>query len=102
LAAIFYLKSGRARLFLTLVVFPIVSLTNGFRIFLLSLLAVHVDAGFFKGNLHRRGGVLFFLAGLTILACLARLLRSHERAKQHSVLLAGEVHALAGVAGDRL
>jgi exosortase len=91
----FYLKSGRARFFLILSAFPTVSLTNGFRIFILSLLAVHVDSGFLRGNLHRRGGVLFFLAGLTILACLARLLRSRERAKQQSV------NAPAGVTADR-
>ena len=87
----FSLKSAKARFLLTLSIFPIVSLTNGFRIFILSMLAVYVDSGFFRGNLHKRGGVLFFLAGLMILAFLARLLRTRERAKQRSVRLAQEV-----------
>ncbi len=97
----FCLESGRSRLLLTLCVLPIVSLTNGFRLFILSLLAVYVNPGFFKGNLHRRGGVLFFLAGLTILACLARFLRSREGAQQHSARLAGEVDVLGGATVER-
>jgi exosortase len=78
----FYFKSARARAFLILAVFPIVSLTNGFRIFGLSILSVYVSMDFFKGDLHRNGGIMFFLLGLVLLAYVARLLRDRGRSGQ--------------------
>ena len=79
----FYLKSGWKKTVLSLSVFPIISLTNGFRIFTVSWLSAYVDMSFMKGDLHRKGGVLFFLLGLMLLACLVQLLRIGERGKQN-------------------
>ncbi len=78
----FYIKSGWRRALLVVLVFPIVNLTNGFRIYGLSVLAVYVSMSFFKGDLHRNGGVLFFLLGLILLACAAKLLRNLGRGRR--------------------
>jgi exosortase len=71
----FYLRSRRAKILLILAVFPIVSFTNGLRIFGLSLLTIYVSMDFFKGSLHRNGGVMFFLLGFALLVYTSRLLR---------------------------
>ena len=78
----FYLKSGWKKIALSLSVLPIISLTNGFRIFTISWLSAYVDMRFFTGDLHKKGGVLFFLLGLMFLASLVPLLRIRERGKQ--------------------
>ena len=51
---------------------------NGIRIATLSLLANYVDPGFLFGNLHRQGGVVFFLLGLGLLVPLYWLLKRGE------------------------
>jgi exosortase len=51
---------------------------NGVRIATLSLLAEYVDRDFLYGNLHHRGGVVFFLAGLLLLFPVYWLLRRGE------------------------
>jgi len=79
----FYLKSGWKKIALSLSVFPIISFTNGFRIFAISWLSAYVDMSFMKGDLHRKGGILFFLLGLMLLAALVQLLRICERGKQN-------------------
>lgn len=52
---------------------------NGIRIFTLSTLANYVDPGFLFGDLHRDGGVLFFLLGLLLLWPVLRLLMRWEQ-----------------------
>jgi exosortase len=51
---------------------------NGIRIATLTLLANYVDPGFLYGNLHREGGVVFFLIGLLLLAPIYWLLKRGE------------------------
>jgi exosortase len=75
----FYFKPGWKRPLLVLLVFPIISFTNGFRMFALATLAVYVDMSFFHGNLHHRGGSLFFALALVILAGVTKLLRGRWR-----------------------
>ena len=75
----FYFKPGWKRLLLVLLVVPIVSFTNGLRMFILATLAVYVDMSFFHGNLHHRGGSLFFALALVILAAVTKLLRGRWR-----------------------
>lgn len=53
-------------------------LKNGIRIVTLALLAMHVDPGFLYGRLHHRGGVVFFLIGLLLLAPVYWLLLQGE------------------------
>lgn len=71
----FYLKSNWQRVLLVLLIFPIVSFTNGLRMFILATLAVYVDMAFFFGRLHHEGGSLFFVLGLIIMALIVKLLR---------------------------
>ena len=89
----FYLKSGWKKVLLSLAVFPIISVTNGLRIFSVSYLSAYVSMSFMTGNLHRKGGVLFFLLGLILLAVLVRLLRPREQrrsAPAHPVSASGK------------
>ena len=65
---------------LTLAALPLLILKNGVRIVTLTLLSAYVDPGFLTGDLHRRGGVLFFLLTLAILLVIVRLLQKWEHA----------------------
>jgi len=64
---------------LLIVVVPLAILKNGLRIATLSTLAIYVDPGFLTGNLHHRGGILFFMIALFPLALLLILLERGER-----------------------
>jgi len=50
-----------------LLVFPLAVFKNGVRIVTLCLLTLHVDKGFMQGDLHTRGGAVFFGLALAIL-----------------------------------
>ncbi len=76
-----FLRSIWRRIFLSLAIFPIVSLTNGLRIFTVSSLAAYVDKGFLAGDLHRKGGIAFFLLALGLLTPILRVLRKSEKEK---------------------
>ena len=75
LAGHFYLRSGWRKGFLMLVIVPLTVLKNGVRIVTLSLLYIYVDEGFMTGNLHQRGGIVFFLMALALLMPLLWILR---------------------------
>jgi exosortase/archaeosortase family protein len=49
-------------------ILPLTIVKNGVRIVSLSLLALHVNAGFLAGQLHHEGGIVFFLMALAIIA----------------------------------
>lgn len=76
LVGYFWLKTGWKRAVLVLFVLPIVCFTNGLRIFTISVLSAYVNPIFLEGNLHRRGGVLFFVLALFLLAGVNKLLVS--------------------------
>jgi exosortase len=78
LAGYFTLRSGWSRVALVGALFPLAVFKNGLRIVTLSYLAIHVDMGFMTGNLHRRGGIVFFLVTLTIMAIFIKFLRIVE------------------------
>lgn len=59
-------------------VFPITVFKNAVRIVTLTLLAIHVDAGFLTGRLHREGGIVFFVMALGLLLPCITLLRRVE------------------------
>jgi len=58
---------------------PLSIAKNGFRIFMLSVLAVYVDPSFLHGWLHHQGGIVFFLVFLAGLFALLWLLAWAER-----------------------
>ncbi len=78
LASYILLKRPWKRLVLCLAVVPIAILKNGLRIATLSTLAVYVNPAFLEGNLHRRGGIVFFVIALVPLALLLRLLQNEN------------------------
>jgi len=78
LASYLYLRTTWRKLLLCAVVVPLAILKNGLRIATLSTLAIYVNPGFLYGNLHRRGGIVFFLIALLPMALLLAWLRKRE------------------------
>ncbi|MFQ5906257.1 MAG: exosortase/archaeosortase family protein, partial [bacterium] len=78
LAGYLFLRTSRSRLALVTALFPLLIVKNGLRIVTLTLLAVYVDRGFLTGNLHRKGGIVFFAIALALLALLLRYLQKVE------------------------
>ena len=90
IAGNFFLRSGWARAFLILFIIPIAILKNGFRIAVLSLLGAYVDEGILASDLHRKGGILFFLLALFLVWAVIVLLKRTEKRyllkeRQHEV-----------------
>jgi len=79
LVAHFYLETFWKQLVLVIAGLLVMILKNGVRIVSLTLLASYVDPAFLYGNLHRQGGIVFFLFGLLLLAPLLWLLGRTER-----------------------
>ena len=75
-----FLESIWKKLVLVLCALPIVCMTNGLRIAVLTLLAEFVDPGYLYGNFHHHGGPIFFLLGLLILSAILSLLRRNAEA----------------------
>ena len=73
------LKTVWTKLWLSLSTVPIAMLTNAVRIVTIWFLGTKVNMGFFYGNLHRNGGILFSLISLSILVSFLYLLRKMER-----------------------
>lgn len=79
LAAHLYLRKPWTRFILVAVTVPLSVFKNAVRIVTLCVLAIHVNAGFLTGNLHRDGGVVFYAGALLILGALLQVLRSAEK-----------------------
>jgi exosortase len=76
------LKGPWHKLAFVLASLPIAMVKNAIRIVVLSLLAIHVDPQYLTGSeLHRRGGVVFFVLALLIMAPILGLLRRLESKK---------------------
>ncbi len=73
----------RQATFLVIGVFVMV-VKNAVRIVTLTLLASYVDPEFLYGNLHREGGVVFFLLALLMLAPFLWLLQRGEKPRRES------------------
>ncbi|HVB58086.1 MAG TPA: exosortase/archaeosortase family protein [Candidatus Acidoferrales bacterium] len=73
-----FLRKGWKKLVLNLAVLPLSLFKNGLRIATLSLLSVYVDPRFISGDLHRDGGILFYLIACGILGLLLWQLRKSE------------------------
>ena len=72
------LQSKLNKFLLAVAVVPIAVLKNGVRIVSLTLLSKYVDPSFLTGNLHHRGGFVFFLLALGLVLGLAHSLRAVE------------------------
>jgi exosortase/archaeosortase family protein len=78
-----FLRSLWSKFLVVLAAVPLSVLKNGLRIFVLSMLGIHVDPGFLTGRLHREGGLIFFGIALLILFFLIRVLQRFEDRKSN-------------------
>jgi exosortase len=73
-----FLQSFWRKTTVVLAAIPLSIAKNGLRIFTISMLGTRVDPGFLHGNLHRKGGILFFLLALFAVVLLLWLLNRRE------------------------
>jgi exosortase C (VPDSG-CTERM-specific) len=78
LAGHFFLRTTWKRAVLTLFVIPLAVLRNGFRIFTLGELCVHVSPDMIDTPIHHHGGPLFFILSLIPFFLLLRVLYKSE------------------------
>ena len=78
LAAHLFLKSPWRKLVLVAFVIPLGILRNGFRVFVIGLLCVHVGPHMIDSIIHHRGGPIFFALSLVPLFLLLWWLRRRE------------------------
>jgi exosortase/archaeosortase family protein len=65
-------------------VIPLALLRNGFRIFVIGQLCVHIGPEMINSSIHRHGGPLFFILSLIPLFLLLIFLRKSGQAKPPS------------------
>jgi exosortase C (VPDSG-CTERM-specific) len=80
LAGEMFLRSPWKRAVLAIFVIPLGILRNGFRIFTIGMLCVHVDPSMIDSPIHHRGGPVFFVISLIPLFALLLWMRRRERA----------------------
>lgn len=73
------LRTFWKRVLLLLLILPLSVIKNGIRIVSLSLLTIYVDPGFMHGDLHRGGGIVFFMISLLLLVPVLWALHRSER-----------------------
>ena len=74
-----FLRTPWKRAVLVLAMFPLAILRNGFRIFVIGQLCVHVGAEMLDSAIHREGGPLFFALSLIPFFLLLIVLRRSDR-----------------------
>jgi exosortase C (VPDSG-CTERM-specific) len=80
----FHSKTHRA--LLTLAIIPIAIVRNGFRIFTIAMLCVHISPDMIRSWIHKRGGPIFFaLSLIPFFALLLILYRRERKAKNARV-----------------
>ena len=80
LAAHLLLQTTSRKFVLAAFAVPIAMFKNAVRITMLSLLSVHIDIRFLKdSDLHRDGGILFYILALILMLPILLLLRRSER-----------------------
>jgi len=82
IAGYLFLSSPGNRAMIVLVAIPLGILRNGFRIFVIAMLCVHVGPEMIHSPLHHQGGPVFFILSLVPLFLLLVSLRRFERAKE--------------------
>ena len=78
LAGYLFLNSWWRRIILVLCVIPITMFKNGIRIATLTLLGTYVDPRILQSDLHREGGIPFFILALLLMAPILYWLRKSE------------------------
>jgi len=77
----FFLRTGWKKVVFVLSVIPITILKNGMRIVTLSLLGIYIDQRILYGELHKSGGIPFFIVALAMLTPILWVLRKSEKKK---------------------
>jgi exosortase len=81
LAGHLMLRTTSRKVIFVLLSIPIAMVKNAMRIVTLSLLAIHVDMGYLAGGeLHRRGGIVFFVVTLLLMWPVLWILQQTEKA----------------------
>jgi exosortase len=88
LAAHLFLRTPWKQLLFVLLAFPLALIKNGIRIVTLTLLSIYVDPSFLTGSLHHKGGFVFFLVALAILAPVLLFLEKSEHFQRPSIPVA--------------
>ena len=96
LASHLFLISPWRRVVLVAVVVPLAILRNGFRIFVIALLCVHIGPHMVHSLIHRRGGPLFFALSLIPLVLILFWLRRGEVQRSKGRQLASAHEQLSG------
>lgn len=78
-AAQLFLRTGWKKVVFVLSVIPITILKNGMRIVTLSLLGIYIDQRILYGELHKSGGIPFFIVALAMLTPILWMLRRSEK-----------------------
>jgi len=78
LAGYLFLRRGWTRSVLVLAMIPLAILRNGFRIFVIGWLCVHISPEMINSPIHRRGGPIFFALSLIPFFLLLVFLRKRE------------------------
>jgi exosortase len=73
------LRRAWTKAVLVLATVPLLIVKNGIRIVTLSVLSIYVDPRFLSGDLHQRGGVVFFALALLLLVPVLKVLQHSER-----------------------
>ena len=76
----FFLRTWWKQVVFVLAGIVVMIVKNGIRIVTLTVLASYVDPGFLYGNLHREGGVVFFMIGLLLMVPVFWILQTGEHA----------------------
>jgi exosortase/archaeosortase family protein len=76
---------------LALFVIPLAILRNGFRIFVIGELCVHVSHDMINSWIHRKGGPVFFVLSLIPFFLLLAWLRKSEFKSQKGVKTGGDI-----------
>lgn len=79
-----FLRSFWRKSALIFMAIPLSIAKNGLRIFVIAMLGTRVDPGFLHGNLHRHGGIVFFLIALMGVFLLLWLLTRGQHLPQPS------------------
>lgn len=79
LSGYIFLKTPWKRVLLVLFVLPLGLLRNGFRVFVIGELCIHLGPQMINSPIHRKGGPLFFVLSLIPLFSILYLLRRSEK-----------------------
>lgn len=78
LAGHLFLKTGRNKIILAVCALPVTMFKNGIRVVTLALLGNYVNPVILESDLHREGGIPFFVVALLLLAPILYFLRKSE------------------------